>query len=57
MIKSPYSDKIVSVDRSPSCYVDNAYFKEKMLEDKENTNYKNYPIKLQALRVGWIIQE
>ena len=43
--------------RSPSSYVDNAFYKNEMHEDKENEKFKNFPIKMSALRVDWIMEE
>jgi hypothetical protein len=56
-ILKPYSNEIVSINMAPSSYVDNAYFREKMLEDEENLNYINFPIKMVALKTGYLFTQ
>lgn len=56
-IPQAYSDKIICVESSSLSFVDNFYYKEQLHEDVKNPNNTNYPIKMQALRVDWIIGE
>ena len=46
---------MVQILPSGSSYVDNAYFKKVGKEDKENTHYKNYAVKVMGLSLDWII--
>jgi len=57
MVKEQYNDQIVSVNRARSQYVDDAYFKSQMKENKDNESYKNYPIKMMALRTNWLLTD
>lgn len=56
-IRAPYSDKIVSVEGSIVSYVDNAFYKDHLFEDMTNPYYTNFPIKMFALKVDWIVSE
>jgi len=53
-VRYPYSDKIVCVEGSFVSYVDDAYYKTYLNEDY-NDFYTNFPVKMAALRVDWII--
>lgn len=56
-IKYPRSDKIVCVESSNVSYVDNAYFTDHLYEDTNNTSYTNFPVKMTAFFVDWIISD
>tara|TARA_B110000285_G_C14949076_1_gene525820 strand:- start:265 stop:579 length:315 start_codon:yes stop_codon:yes gene_type:complete len=44
----------VAVKHSITSYVDNEYYRRFFHEDKENLNYKKYPVKITALQIQWI---
>lgn len=54
-IENQYSDRIVKIVHSPFSFVDEAFYKGSLGEDKENTSFTNFVIKMTALRVDWII--
>ena len=56
-IRAPYNDQIVCVEKSNVSYVDDAYYKNHLHEDTENPQNTNFPIKMTALRVDWIIND
>ena len=56
-VEDQHSEKIVSVMESGTSYVDNAYYKESMGEDRTSEEYKNYPVNVYALKLDWIIND
>ena len=54
-IESMFSKSIASINRSGSSYVDDAYFIKQVGEDKNNIEYKNFPVRVDCLRIDWII--
>lgn len=54
-IETMFNKNIASINRSASSYVDEAYFKTQVGEDRNNKNYKNFPVRVDALRIDWII--
>jgi len=56
-VDDQHSDKIVSVMESGTSYVDNAYYKQAMSEDRNSEEYKNYPVNVYALKLDWIIND
>lgn len=57
MVAYMYNEAIVTVNRSITSYVDDAYFENRMNEDKNNESFSNYPIKMMALRVSWLFEK
>ena len=56
-VEDQHSEKIVSVMESGTSYVDNAYYRGSMGEDRNNEEYKNYPVNVYALKLDWIIND
>ena len=54
-VKKKFSDEIVSIKMNTTSYCDDQYYKTKMLEDRDNEKYKNYPVNIWALQVDWIL--
>jgi hypothetical protein len=54
-IQEPWDDEIVSIADSQCVYIDDEFYKHKMYEDKTNPSYKSIPVKMEAMKVGWII--
>jgi uncharacterized protein YaaQ len=57
-LKVPYkfSQDIVSVNKSTCSYVDDSYFEKTVGENKQNKSYPNYPVEVEALKIGWILE-
>ena len=54
-VKTCLNDDIVNIVDSPCLYIDEQFYATKFHEDKQKMNYKSFPVDMQALRVGWII--
>jgi hypothetical protein len=54
-ISSPFNNEIIKVEQSYSGYTDDLYFKNVMKENKENKDYKNYPVNIWAIKCKWIL--
>ena len=54
-MKKKFSEDIVSLNRNNTAYVDDFYFKSRVKEEKENPNFKNFPVSVWAMRVAWIL--
>lgn len=55
-VAEQYNDQIVAVNRGVSSFVDKAYFRGRMGEDTSNPYFKNYPIKMMALKMNWFLK-
>lgn len=55
-VSDPYNDQIVRVNYSVTSYADDEYYKNPEFygEQKENDDFKKYPVKISALRIHWI---
>jgi hypothetical protein len=47
----------VSIADSHCVYIDEEFYKTKMFEDKNNPLFKSIPVKITAMKVGWIINK
>ena len=56
-VRKQLNKQFVSIERSNRVYVDDAYYKSKFKEDKSNPQYKNFPVKIIAIKADWIIQD
>ena len=54
-MRKKFSEEIVSLNRNRTAYVDGQYFRDHVKEEKENPNFKNFPVSVWALKVEWII--
>lgn len=54
-ISQPWDEEIVSIADSQCVYIDDDFYRHKMFEDKLNPSYKSIPVKMEAMKVGWII--
>jgi hypothetical protein len=54
-IDQPWDDEIVSIADSQCVYIDDDFYRLKMYEDKMNPHFKSIPVKMEAMKVGWII--
>lgn len=45
------------VESSALCYVDDYYYQKFLNEDKTDPKNTNFPIKMQALRVDWMMED
>jgi len=52
-----HSDKLVAVESSGTSFVDDSYYKEVMSEDRNNEEYSNYPVKVHAMKLDWVIND
>ena len=54
-VRQPMSSKIVAITDSVTSYVDAGFVRDKMGElEKNSKEGETYPVKVQALKVGWI---
>ena len=57
-IDKAFSNEIVKIRDSYSCYVDQDYFRDVMNEDILNEyEYNSFPVKIVAVEIGWILSE
>lgn len=54
-VESVQQDKIVKLATNISSFLDSSFFSEKMHEDVGKKSYKSYPVKVQALKINWIL--
>lgn len=57
-IAEPLDDEIIAIASSPTVYIDQDFYTKQMKEDdheNKKAKYKSYPVKIEALKVGWII--
>lgn len=50
------SEDIIKMTDSNTIYVDTRFYREKMDEQKDNPNCSSFPVKVTALRVGWMLK-
>ena len=43
------------MNRNRTAYVDDYFFRKQVKEDRENPDFKNFPVSVWALRVEWIL--
>ena len=55
-ISSPHSDEIIKMTASNSIYVDNNFYKQKMKERLDDPDCSSFPVRVTALRMGWILK-
>lgn len=46
---------IVAMASSRTIYLDDYFYKNSMKEDKIEKQYKSYPVDLQTIKIGWIL--
>lgn len=46
---------IVSMASSRTIYLDDNFYKSSMKEDKVEKQYKSYPVDIQTMKIGWIL--
>jgi len=51
------NDKIAKIVLRSSSHVDNRFFSEIMDENTENLDFKNYPVKILAIKINWILSD
>ena len=51
-----HSDDIICMTESNSIYVDDKFYKEKMGERLNDPDYSSYPVRVVALRIGWMLK-
>jgi hypothetical protein len=51
------TDEIAKIVLRPFAHVDNRFYIEDMDENTENMNFKNYPVKVLAIKINWILSE
>ena len=51
------NDNIAKIVLRPSSHVDNLFYQKFMEEDTENLDFKNYPVKITAIKINWILSE
>ena len=56
-VEDVVNDGIVKIVLRPTSHVDNKFFSEVMEEDNENMDFKNYPVKITAIRMSWILSQ
>lgn len=54
-VESVQQDKIVKLATNISSFLDSSFFSAKMGEDVGKKSYKSYPVKVQALKINWIL--
>ena len=54
-ILEPLDGEIVAIASSPTVYIDQDFYKSQMNEDENKPKYKSYPVAIEALKVGWLI--
>jgi hypothetical protein len=53
-VKEPFNDSIIAISSSSTAYIDeDFYYKE--FGDKQNADYKAYPVNIVSLKINWII--
>ena len=55
-LENKFSENLVSIKESRTAYIDDAYYSQVIREDKAKAKYKNYPVQVFALKIGWILQ-
>jgi hypothetical protein len=56
-IESPVNDQFATINRSYCSFVDDRFYEKIMKENKDSTVFKNYPVKMTALRADWLMQD
>ena len=56
-MSSPFNDKIVSIHHAYRSYVDEAYYRRYLGESDEKSDDNNYPVKVVAVQVGWLLHD
>ena len=56
-IRYALNKQVVCIEGSRLSFVDDYFYKEALNEDVNDEKNTNFPIKMQALRVDWIIDE
>ena len=58
-VKGKYREDIVQINSAITSYIDRDYYIEHMGEERRTEHidpeYKNYPVKVEALRANWIL--
>ena len=55
-VRKAHSDDIICMTESNTIYVDDKFYKEKMNEKSEDPECSSYPVKVVAIRIGWILK-
>lgn len=55
-VMQAHSDEIVCMTESNSIYVDNKFYKDRMNERINDPSCSSYPVRVVALRAGWILK-
>ena len=56
-VKQALNKEIVAIASSPTVYIDQNFYEKEMYENEKKAKFKSYPVKIEALKVGWIIQD
>ena len=54
-VESVQQDKIVKLATNISSFLDSSFFSAKMGEEVGKKSFKSYPVKVQALKINWIL--
>lgn len=55
-VKHAHSDDIIHMTEANTIYVDNQFYKDGMEERMNDPECSSYPVKVVALRCGWILK-
>lgn len=55
-VSNSHSDEIIKMEESNSIYVDNKFYRESMGENVDDPSYSSFPVKVVALRMGWMLK-
>jgi len=56
VVDGGYNDKIIGISRSASSFIDDHFYRKRMQEETENDSYKHFPVKISALKMGWLFE-
>ena len=51
------NDEIAKIVLRPTSHVDNQFYQKNMNEDTEKEDFKNYPVKITAIKINWILSD
>lgn len=54
-VSNSHSDEIISMTESNSIYVDNIFYHEKMKERLNDSSCSSFPVRVQAMRIDWML--
>ena len=54
-VTAPFSDNIIGIASASSSFIDEDFYTNKMNQKKHDSDYNSYPVKVEILEVGWIL--